>query len=82
MARKQRERTFDIQEWFNLLDQYAAEEPFVLDREQMEAPQRVVFDDDLTEGGCDWWNRFTCGTCFRNDLGLCSTTREQGTSVD
>lgn len=54
MARKQRERTFDIQEWFNLLDQYAAEEPFVLDREQMEAPQRVVFDDDLTEGGCDW----------------------------
>lgn len=50
---KTRERTFDIQEWFNLPDRYAAEEPFVLDREQAVPVERAVFEDDLTEGGGD-----------------------------
>lgn len=53
MVQKARERTFNIQEWFKLLDKYAAEEPFVLDREQAVPVERAVFDDDLTEGGGD-----------------------------
>ena len=50
MAQKQEERTFNIQEWFRLLDEYAAEKPFVLEREQTVAPERAVFENVPPEG--------------------------------
>ena len=53
MARQPKEGTFNIQQWFDLLDKYAAEEPFVLNREQTVTPERVVFVDDLPEGNRD-----------------------------
>lgn len=53
MTRKPREGTFNIAEWFNLLDKYAAEEPFVLDREQTVTPERAVFEDDPSGGQRD-----------------------------
>lgn len=41
-----------VQEWFNLLDSYNSE-PFLLDREQPLAPERIIFEDDDEEGGHD-----------------------------
>jgi hypothetical protein len=35
MARQPKQRTFNIQQWCDLLDKYAAEEPFVLNREHL-----------------------------------------------
>ena len=46
-----KQSTFDIQEWFRILDRYAAEGPFMLDREQPPAPERAPFDDDPREDG-------------------------------
>ena len=37
---------WDVQKWFEILDAYAAEEPFVFDREQPSAPDRVIFEDE------------------------------------
>ena len=47
MRSKRREQeTFDVEKWFRVLDRYAAEELFIVDREQPTAQDRVVFEND------------------------------------
>jgi hypothetical protein len=52
MAR-QKGKTFNTQDWFKLLDKYAAEESFVLHREQAVAAERAAFENNRTEGSRD-----------------------------
>ena len=44
-----KEKAFNIQEWFAILDRYAAEELFVFERAQPVAPERIIFEDQYGE---------------------------------
>jgi hypothetical protein len=51
MTRKRKVFT-NTREWFEALDKYNSE-PFSPDRDQPTAPERVIFEDDKTEGRTD-----------------------------
>ena len=54
MTREQEKKSFrNAQEWFAVLDKYAAEEPFVFDREQPVIPERVIFDCEYSKAEPD-----------------------------
>ena len=49
MVRKRKDETGMVaQEWFKALDKYASE-PFLLDRDQPIAPERITFEDEPRE---------------------------------
>ena len=49
MVRKRKDKTGMVaQEWFKALDKYASE-PFLLDRDQPIAPERIIFEDEPRE---------------------------------